>query len=159
MTYTFAPNNFNYADCNRCFYLKYKLNIEIKGNFPRIFNAFDFGGSESAGALGRSHGGFFAAPIQPSRQESPSFGHQRPKRASKILFVFLQISPGQVKGGGPARYRPRRGARASAAGPQARGASLAPQAPASSAPQRGSHTHAQSDADAILAGRNQGVKS
>ena len=41
MTYKFAPNNFNYADCNRCFYLKYKLNIEIKGNFPRIFNAFD----------------------------------------------------------------------------------------------------------------------
>ena len=41
MTYTFAPNNFNYADCNRCFYLKYKLNIEIKGNFPSIFNAFD----------------------------------------------------------------------------------------------------------------------
>ena len=39
--FKFAPNNFNYADCDRCFYLKYKLNIEIKGNFPRIFNAFD----------------------------------------------------------------------------------------------------------------------
>ena len=30
--FKFAPNNFNYADCDRCFYLKYKLNIEIKEN-------------------------------------------------------------------------------------------------------------------------------
>ena len=39
--YKFAPNNFNYVTCDRCFYLKHKLNIEIQGNFPEIFNAFD----------------------------------------------------------------------------------------------------------------------
>lgn len=39
--YTFAPNDLNYANCSRCFYLKKKLQIEIKGNFPSIFNAFD----------------------------------------------------------------------------------------------------------------------
>ena len=39
--YKFAPNNFNYITCDRCFYLKHKLNIEIQGNFPEIFNAFD----------------------------------------------------------------------------------------------------------------------
>ena len=39
--YTFAPNDLNYTNCSRCFYLKKKLQIEIKGNFPSIFNAFD----------------------------------------------------------------------------------------------------------------------
>ena len=38
--YTFAPNDLNYANCSRCFYLKKKLQIEIKGNFQSIFNAF-----------------------------------------------------------------------------------------------------------------------
>ena len=39
--YKFGPNNFNYANCDRCFYLLHKLRIEIKGNFPEIFNTLD----------------------------------------------------------------------------------------------------------------------
>ena len=39
--YKFGPNNFNYVSCDRCFYLLHKLGIEIKGNFPEIFNTLD----------------------------------------------------------------------------------------------------------------------
>ena len=41
MIYKFSPNNFNYASCNRCFYLKHKWSNEIKGGFPEIFSALD----------------------------------------------------------------------------------------------------------------------
>lgn len=39
--YKFGPNNFNYVSCDRCFYLLHKLKIQIKGNFPEIFNSLD----------------------------------------------------------------------------------------------------------------------
>ena len=39
--YKFGPNNFNYVSCDRCFYLLHKLGIQIKGNFPEIFNTLD----------------------------------------------------------------------------------------------------------------------
>ena len=40
MLYTFAPNNFNYVTCNRCFYLMYKHKIKIEGGFPALHEPY-----------------------------------------------------------------------------------------------------------------------
>lgn len=37
----FAPNNLNYINCDRCFYLSHNHNIEFQSGFPTVFSTLD----------------------------------------------------------------------------------------------------------------------
>ena len=46
MSFHFAPSEFNFLSCKRCYYLKKIKGLEFKGGFPEVFNALDISQKE-----------------------------------------------------------------------------------------------------------------